>query len=117
MRCCAHSTNTIVKALLDSLRTEDLQCELLYSDETDNTNFDVDRKGFLVLECDSQILRTSVNSPIAAIRELFKILKYSPKVRSLFDSESESGQKRYSVPLNVPIRWSSTYNMLDFSEA
>jgi hypothetical protein len=45
MRCCAHSTNTIVKALLDALRTADLQCELLDSDETDNTNFDVDREG------------------------------------------------------------------------
>jgi hypothetical protein len=71
-----------VKAVLDSLRTEDLQCELPYSDETDNTNFDVDRKGFLVLGHNRQILRASVNSPIAAIRELFKILKYSPKVRN-----------------------------------
>jgi hypothetical protein len=115
MRCCAHSTNTIVKALLDALRTADLQCELLDSDETDNTNFDVDREGFLVLGSDSQTVRASVNSPIAAIRELFKILKYSPKMRSLFDSESESGQKRYSVPLDVPTRWSSTYNMLEFA--
>jgi hypothetical protein len=31
MRCCAHSTNTIVKALLVALRTADLQCELLDS--------------------------------------------------------------------------------------
>jgi hypothetical protein len=94
MRCCAQSANTIVKALLDALRTADLQCELLDSNKIGNTDFDVDLEGFLVLGCDSQIVRASVNSPIAAISELFKILKYSPKVRSLFDNESESGQKR-----------------------
>jgi hypothetical protein len=104
-----------VKALLNALRTADLQCELLDSDETDNTTFEVDREGFLVLARESKIVRESNNSPIAAIRELFKILKYSPMVKSLFDSESESGQKRYSVPLDVPTRWSSTYNMLEFA--
>jgi hypothetical protein len=68
MRCCAHSTNTIVKALLDAVRTADLQCELLDSDETDNSNYDVNREGFLVLERESQIVPASVSSAIAAIR-------------------------------------------------
>jgi hypothetical protein len=101
--------------MLHELQTADLQCELLDSDEIDNTDFHVDREGFLVLGRDSQIVRASVNSPIAAIRELFKILKYSPKVRSLFDSESESEQKRYSFPLDVSTCWSSTYSMLEFA--
>jgi hypothetical protein len=119
MRCNAHSTNTIVKCLHGALRAPDLTCEYLDDDLDDTADgadipeIGVDSEGFLFLE--DKVIGNSLDSPVSAVRDLLKVLKYSPKMRSMFDSEAALEQKRYAIPLDVPTRWSSTYKMLQFA--
>jgi hypothetical protein len=103
MRCNAHSTNTIVKCMLDALRAPDLTCEYLDDDLDDTTDgadipeIGVDSEGFLLL--DDKVIGNSLDSPVSAVRDLLKVLKYSPKMRSMFDAEAGLKQRRYAIPL------------------
>jgi hypothetical protein len=112
MRCNAHSTNTIVKCMLDALRAPHLACENLDDDLDDTTDradipeIAVDSEGFLLL--DDKVIGNSLDSPVSSVRDLLKVLKYSRKMRSMFDAEARLKQKRYAIPLAVPTRWSST---------
>jgi hypothetical protein len=78
-----------------------------------DSNLEVDAEGYSVLGnrsfYDSVTFRAARNSPITKLREVLKLLKYSPKLQSLLKRELQDENEFRAIKLDVRTRWNSLY--------